>query len=329
VSLFALHAQDEACQLADLAIERAVIEPSAAFEILDKTCSGFLSNLLLASKSTSSHRASDEPARQLRLQQELVAAVLIVMEPDRVKRMAAMPSLLLLPALEFGAAPTASMIPRPSLPSDTPPAAISVPAAEAVEAAEDGYRAAQSVGRPPLAPKSLASYRPVQETSSEKSSKTSISTDSLDSMALYSIALFLSQTWRSIASHGLSATVTMEAPTTSPASEGVSEGRLLRHHPRAVVTRPAVIAALRGMTPSSSSSHPKAGGGGEGSGGSLVMKGSGRDTVLRLIKDMVAATSEVHGGLVAQVLQSLASLLVRSSWNDGGVLCNDGLADVL
>ena len=329
MSLFALHAQDEACQLADLAIERAVIEPSAAFEILDKTCSGFLSNLLLASKSTSSHRASDEPARQLRLQQELVAAVLIVMEPDRVKRMAAMPSLLLLPALEFGAAPTSSMIPRPSLPSDTPPAAISVPAAEAVEAADDGYRgAAQSVGRPPLAPKSLASYRPVQEPSSEKSSKTSISTDSLDSMALYSMALFLSQTWRSIASHGLSATVTMEAPTTSPASEGVSEGRLLRHHPRAVVTRPAVIAALRGMTPSSSS-HPKAGGGREGSGGSLVMKGSGRDTVLRLIKDMVAATSEVHGGLVAQVLQSLASLLVRSSWNDGGVLSNGGLAGVL
>lgn len=279
-------------------------EPSAATEVLGRTCSSFISNLLLGSKSASLPQGrgpSEGLTNQLTLKPEIIASLLLVMEPDRVKRLVAMPLLLLLPAMEFGVSPSSKLLFTPSLMGDFPP--VDAPEAESISGL---LGPSQSDGRPPLPPNFSSRSRAGQGQLSENSKKSS-STNSLDSMALYSMAVFLSQTWRSLTSHSASATITMEASSTcaSGSQAAVSPGAHLQHLPRVVVTRPAVSTALRDLVSSGSSSS--------GSSGKMVsgIKHSSKAEVLRVVKDMAEATKGLYEGLVGQVLQNLALLLVR------------------
>ena len=253
LSLFAAHAMHEAESLASSAVRAALWHPSATgadlsagSSVLSKGCAEVLSQFISASlieKGGSRHfqdRASSRaPSSSLRgaliLQHDLVAGVLLGMEADRVKRLAATPALLMLPAAEFnsgsyapafavgaGKVESAATAASPAFHS----MASAAPAAEAVEAAasapptsafpEDGKAAIPrpsqvgSVpplsGKPPLAPipkLRIPSVHPAAASGAGTEDDDEGSISGGISMALLGTALFLSQVCVQILRHTL------------------------------------------------------------------------------------------------------------------------------
>lgn len=310
--------------------------PGPGSEALARACSQHLQQLLSAScpvAQPSEHSSGGTPAepKHLLLQPELVAAVLMVMDGDRAKRLASTPALLLLPAAELGgdhdvvggsgreadsagsgkasvalkqAARPGAAVTASYLLDDTAlgGGAMAAAAAEAVELSSRGRQQRVGGSRPPAVPApnilSSAARQPQDRQAAGESSSSSSS-----SMVYLGMSLYLSQAWRSVSASGASATLVM-----APAEPSSSGSGLRNPTPLLMLSQPQLNPLLRTiLAESGSASAPPSNGPQGGSQTLAVGQGGG------LLRGAAASAPGGPDGPLGQVVTSLAAVLVSAS----------------
>ena len=342
----AAHAAASAIQTgAESAAGRAV--PGSGSEALPRACSQHLQHLLSAWGDTAAQpsehsggRNGGSPAEpHLFLQPELVAAVLMVMDGNRAKRLASTPALLLLPAAEFGAdhdvvgasgsgrvsdiggpGKASAALKQAARPDAVTASfrlndsalggggAMAAMTAEAVDLSPQGTSSGrkQHTGgsRPPMvpAPKILQ-----QGTTRQPQDWQAAGDSSSSSMVYLGMSLFLSQAWRSVSALGASATLVM-APAEPPSSSSGSgaQAGLLNPDPLLMLSQSQLNPLLRTIL-AESGGAPSSSNGPQQDSQTLAVGQRGD-----LLRRAAASAPSGPGGPMGQVITSLAAVLVRA-----------------